>query len=385
MDALYTDDERLLRQTIRDFSEAELAPLAAGWDEREEFPWASVEALKRMDLMGLTMPVEYGGSGASYTEMVIVAEEVARVCMATSTTHLTHLSLSEATIERFGSPEQLQRFLPAMTSGEKLGAFGLTEPSSGSDASDMQTTATRKGDNSYLLNGAKIFITNGDEADVMVVFTSHDRSAGSRGTTAFIVEKGTPGFETVPMRGKMGIRGSGTANVYFTDCEVPLANRLGEEGDGFKIAMSIIDSSRISLATQSVGLAQGAFDAAVRYVQQRETFGKPLKDHQAISFMIADMATQIDAARLLTRRSAQLKDAGAPHGKESAMAKLYASEAAHFCVDRAVQIHGGYGYFKENPVERMYRDQRITEIYEGTSEVQRIVISRAVLKENAIE
>jgi alkylation response protein AidB-like acyl-CoA dehydrogenase len=390
MDGLYTDDERLLRQTIRDFAEAELAPLAAGWDEREEFPWASMEALKRMDLMGLTMPTEYGGSGASYAEMVIVAEEIARVCMTTSTTHLTHLSLSETTIERFGSPEQRQLFLPAMTSGEKLGAFGLTEPSSGSDASDMQTTATRKGPgagheaDAYVLNGAKIFITNGDEADVMVVFTSHDRSAGSRGTTAFIVEKGTAGFETVPMHGKMGIRGSGTANVYFTDCLVPAANRLGEEGDGFKIAMSIIDSSRIALATQSVGLAQGAFDAAVRYVQQRETFGKPLKDHQAIAFMLADMATQIDAARLLTRRSAQLKDSGLPHSKESAMAKLHASETAHFCVDRAVQIHGGYGYFRENPVERMYRDQRITEIYEGTSEVQRIVISRAVLKENAI-
>jgi len=385
MDALYTDDERLLAQTMRDFAEAELGPLAAGWDEREEFPWASLEALTRMDLMGLTMPTEFGGSGASYAEMVIVAEEIARVCMTTSTTHLTHLSLSEASIDRFGSSEQRQRFLPAMASGDKLGAFGLTEPSSGSDASDMQTTATRKGSDAYVLNGAKIFITNGDEADVMVVFTSHDRSAGSRGTTAFIVEKSTSGFETVPMHGKMGIRGSGTANVYFTDCLVPVKNRLGEEGDGFKIAMSIIDSSRIALATQSVGLAQGAFDASVRYVQQRETFGKPLKDHQAIGFMLADMATQIDAARLLTRRSAQLKDAGQPHGKESAMAKLYASEAAHFCVDRAVQIHGGYGYFKENPVERMYRDQRITEIYEGTSEVQRIVISRAVLKENAID
>jgi len=382
MDSLYTDDERLLATTIRDFAEAELAPLAARWDENEEFPWESIEGLKRMDLMGLTIPVDVGGAGASYSEMVIVDEEIARVCMTTSTTHLTHISLSAATIDRFGSSEQRERFLPAMASGEKLGAFGLTEPSSGSDASDMQTTAIWKGEG-YVLNGSKTFITNGAEADVMVVFTSHDRSAGSHGTTAFIVEKGTRGFETVPMHGKMGIRGSGTANVFLSDCEVPLANRLGEEGDGFKIAMSVIDSSRISLATQSVGLAQGAFDAAVRYVQQRETFGKPLKDHQAIQFMLADMATQIDAARLLTRRSAQLKDAGHSHNKESAMAKLYASEAAHFCADRAVQIHGGYGFFRENPVERMYRDQRITEIYEGTSEVQRLVISRAVLRENA--
>jgi butyryl-CoA dehydrogenase len=383
MDALYTDDERLLATTIRDFAEAELAPLAPRWDDNEEFPWESVEGLKRMGLMGLTLPEEVGGAGVGYSEMVIVDEEIARVCMTTSTTHLTHISLSAATIDRFGSPEQRERFLPGMAAGDKMGAFGLTEPSSGSDASDMQTTATRKGD-VYLLNGQKTFITNGEQADVMVVFTSHDRSAGSRGTTAFIVEKGTKGFSTVAMHGKMGIRGSGTANVFFDDCEVPVANRLGEEGDGFKIAMSIIDSSRISLATQSVGLAQGAFDAAVRYVQQRETFGKPLKDHQAIQFMLADMATQIDASRLLTRRSAQLKDAGHGHNKESAMAKLYASEAAHYCVDRAVQIHGGYGFFKENPVERMYRDQRITEIYEGTSEVQRLVISRAVLRENAL-
>jgi butyryl-CoA dehydrogenase len=383
MDALYTDDERLLAKTIRDFAEGELAPLAARWDANEEFPWESVEGLKRMDLMGLTIAADVGGAGATYAEMAIVDEEIARVCVTTSTTHLTHISLSASTIDRFGSPEQRQRFLPTMASGEKMGAFGLTEPSSGSDASDMQTTATRKGDN-YLLNGSKTFITNGAESDVMVVFTSHDRSAGARGTTAFIVETNSKGFSTVPMHGKMGIRGSGTANIFFEDCEVPVANRLGEEGDGFKIAMAIIDSSRISLATQSVGLAQGAFDAAVRYVQQRETFGKLLKEHQAIQFMLADMATQIDAARLLTRRSAQLKDAGHSHNKESAMAKLYASEAAHFCVDKAVQIHGGYGFFRENPVERFYRDQRITEIYEGTSEIQRMVISRAVLRENAI-
>ncbi|MEE8517711.1 MAG: acyl-CoA dehydrogenase family protein, partial [Dehalococcoidia bacterium] len=254
----------------------------------------------------------------------------------------------------------------------------------GSDASDMQTSASKQGD-SYVLNGSKTFITNGDQCDLMVVFTSHDRSKGAKGTTAFIVERGMKGFETEPQHGKMGIRGSGTANVLLTDCEVPLANRLGDEGDGFKIAMSIIDSSRISLAAQSVGLAQAAFEAAVRYVQQRKTFGELLKERQAIQFMIADMATQIDAARLLTRRAAQLKDAGMPHNRESAEAKLHASETAHLCVDRAVQIFGGYGYFRESLVERLYRDQRITEIYEGTSEVQRIVISRSVLKEMAID
>ena len=384
MEALYSEEERLLQSTMREFTDREIAPLAARWDENEEFPWESVEALKGMGLMGMTIPTEHGGEGASYAELCIAGEEIARVCMTTSTTHLTHLSLSAATIMTGGSPEQHARFLPSMATGEKLGAFGLTEPSSGSDASDMQTTATRDGD-VYVLNGSKIFITNGHESDVMVVFTSHDRTLGAKGTTAFIVEKGTPGFETRPQHGKMGIRGSGTAEVIFDNCPVPVANRLGEEGGGFNLAMKVIDASRITLATQSVGLAQGALEAAARYMQRRETFGRPLKDRQAIQFMLADMATRTDAARLLTRRSAQLKDAGLPHNRESAMAKLYASEAAHFCTDKAVQIFGGYGYFRENPVERMYRDQRITEIYEGTSEVQRIVISRAVLKELAVE
>ncbi|MEX2599027.1 MAG: acyl-CoA dehydrogenase family protein, partial [Dehalococcoidia bacterium] len=243
MEQLLTEDERLLRSTVREFAEQELAPLAARWDENEEFPWDGLEALKRMDLMGASLPTEYGGQGLSYAELSIIHEEISRVCMTTSTTYLTHLSLSAEAIARFGSDEQKQRLLPAMVSGDKLGAFGLTEPSSGSDASDMETTAVLKGDR-YVLNGAKIFITNGHEADVMVLFTSTDRSKRARGTTAFIIERGMPGFETVPMHGKMGIRGSGTANVYFNDCEVPEENRLGQEGEGFKIAMSIIDSSR---------------------------------------------------------------------------------------------------------------------------------------------
>lgn len=385
MEALYTEEERLLRNTVKDFADSELAPLSSQWDQNEEFPWASLEALKRMDLMGMTIPSEYGGAGACYAEMCIASEEIARACMTTSTTHLTHMSLSAAAIQAFGSDEQKQRFLPAMASGDRLGAFALTEPSSGSDASDMQTNAKAVSRDAYLLNGSKIFITNGHEADIMVVFTSHDRKLGSHGTTAFVVEKATKGITTRPMHGKMGIRGSGTAEIVFDGCEVPVANRLGEEGDGFRIAMSIIDSSRISLATQSVGVAQAAFEASVAYVQQRETFGRLLKDRQGLQFILADMATRLDAARLLTRRSAQLKDAGLAHNKESSMAKLYASEAAHFCVDKAVQIFGGYGYFRESLVERLYRDQRITEIYEGTSEVQRIVISRAVLREMAID
>ena len=383
MQALYTEEERLLRSTMREFADRELAPLAAGWDEREEFPRASIEALKSMGLMGMTLPPEYGGAGLSYAELAIAEEEIGRVCMATSTTHLAHLSLGCSAIAAFGTPEQKRRYLPRLASGEELAAFALTEPSSGSDASDMQTTATPRGTDGYVLNGSKIFITNAEQASTMVVFTAHDRAKGARGTTAFIVERGAQGLQTRPMHGKMGIRGSATAEVYFDDCEVPTANRLGAEGDGFSIAMTILDSSRITLAAQSVGVGQGAFEAAIRHVQGRETFGKPLKDHQVIQFMLADMATQLDAARLLTRRAAQLKDAGLPHTKESAMAKLHASEASHLCVDRAIQIFGGYGYFRENPIERMYRDQRVTEIYEGPSEIQRIVISRSLLREYA--
>ncbi len=384
MDALYTEEERLLKSTMREFADSEIAPSAARWDENEEFPWASVEAMKRMGLMGMTAKTAHGGAGASYAELAIAAEEIARVCMTTSTTLLAHLSLGVSTIDRFANEEQAARFFPAITSGEKIVAWALSEPSSGSDAADMQTTAVKRGDDCYVLNGSKIFITNAEQSGLIVVFTATDRSLGNRGTTAFVVDSDSPGIEMRGMHGKLGIRGSGTAEVYFSDVEVPAADRLGEEGEGFKVAMTVLDSSRISLATQSVGLAQGAFEAAVRYTQQRETFGQLLKERQAIQFMLSDMATQIDAARLLTRRAAQLKDTGQPHNRESAMAKLYASEAAHFCVDKGLQIFGGYGFFKENPIERMYRDQRITEIYEGTSEVQRLVIARSLLREYAV-
>lgn len=384
MDALYTEEERLLQRTMREFADAELAPNAARWDENEEFPWPSVEAMRKMGLMGMTASPAHGGSGASYAELAIAAEEIARVCMTSSTTLLAHLSLGVSTIDRFADEEQAARFLPPACAGEQIVAWALTEPSSGSDAADMRTSAVRRG-GCYVLNGTKTFITNAEQSGLIVLFTSTDRSKGSRGTTAFVVESGSPGIAMRGLHGKLGIRGSGTADVHFEDVEVPVSHRLGEEGDGFRTAMTILDSSRISLAAQSVGLAQGAFEAAVRYTQQRETFGELLKERQAVQFMLADMATQTDCARLLTRRAAQLKDSGQPHNRESAMAKLYASEAAHFCVDRAVQIFGGYGFFRENPVERMYRDQRITEIYEGTSEVQRLVIARSLLREYAID
>ena len=263
MDALYTEEERLLKSTMREFADSEIAPNAARWDENEEFPWASVEAMKRMGLMGMTAKTAHGGAGASYAELAIAAEEIARVCMTTSTTLLAHLSLGVSTIDRFANEEQAARFFPAITSGEKIVAWALSEPSSGSDAADMQTTAVKRGDDCYVLNGSKIFITNAEQSGLMVVFTATDRSLGNRGTTAFVVDSGSPGIEMRGMHGKLGIRGSGTAEVYFTDVEVPAADRLGEEGEGFKIAMTVLDSSRISLATQSVGLAQGAFEAAV--------------------------------------------------------------------------------------------------------------------------
>jgi len=336
-----------------------------------------------LGLMGLTIPEAYGGAGATCAQLALAAEELARACAATSVIHLTHLSLGAETIVRFGTDEQRRRYLPRLASGEHLAAFALTEPSSGSDAADIQTRAATDG-NDYVLDGNKTFITNGPEADVTVVFAATDRAARSRGVSTFVVGKGAAGLTITPQHGKLGMRASTTAELAFDGCCVPAADRLGAEGDGFHIAMSILDSSRITVAAQALGIGQAAFEAAVQYAQQRETFGKPLAEQQAIQFMLADMATRLDAARLLTRRAAQLKDVDQPITKAAAMAKLYASEAAHFACDKALQIHGGYGYFNESPVERLYRDQRVTEIYEGTSEIQRIVIARSVLKELAL-
>ena len=380
MDLLLTEEEKLLQATVRDFVDRDLVPRAKEIDETESFPWENVKGLGELGLMGLTVDEAYGGAGAGYQQLAIAGEEVARGCASTSVVQMAHLSLGVSTIAAGGSEAQKMKYLPDLAAGRKIAAFGLTEPSSGSDAADMQTTATPR-DGGYVLNGAKIFITNGVEAEVIVVFVSTDRSLGAKGISTFIVHSDNPGFQANAQHGKLGLRGSSTAELVFTDCYVPVEDRLGEEGDGFKLAMKVLDSSRISIATQAVGIGQAALEAAAKYAKQREAFGKKLEEHQAIQFMIADMATQLDAARLLTRRAAQLKDAGLPHGKESAMAKLFASEAAHFACDKALQIFGGYGYFRDNPVERYYRDQRVTEIYEGTSEVQRMVIARHVLRD----
>jgi butyryl-CoA dehydrogenase len=378
MQPFYNEQQTMLATTVREFAAEKLAPRADEVDEKAEFPIEQFRQLAELGLTGMTIPEEYGGSGGEYRDFMVVLEEVAAACGSTSTVLITHVSLGSQTIRHGGNEEQRQRWLPSLASGDKIAAFALTEPGTGSDALALETSLTREGDE-YVLNGSKLFITNGAEADIFSVFTNHDKSAGHKGVTAVVVEKGTPGFTINPQHGKMGMKGCATAELVFDNCRIPVENRLGEEGEGYKLALKILDSSRIMIAAQCLGLAKGALDAALSYSKQRVTFGKVIATRQAIQFMLADMAVELDAARLLTWRSAALYDEGLPHGKESAMAKLYASEAAGRIASKALQIHGGVGYFKPSAVERIYRDQRVTEIYEGTSEIQRLVISRAII------
>ena len=378
MQPFYNEQQNMLATTVREFAAENLAPLANQVDEKEEFPMEQFKGLAQLGLTGMTVPEEFGGSGGEYQDFMVVLEEVGAACGSTSTVLITHVSLGSQTIYHGGNDEQRQRWLPSLASGEKIAAFALTEPGTGSDALALETSLTKDGDE-YVLNGSKLFCTNGAVADVFSVFTNHDKDAGHKGVTAVVVEKGTPGFTINPQHGKMGMKGCATAELVFDNCRIPVGNRLGEEGEGYKLALKILDSSRIMIAAQCLGLAKGALDAAVSYSKQRITFGKPIASRQALQFSMADMAVELDAARLLTYRAAALYDAGLPHGKESAMAKLYASEAAGRIASKALQIHGGVGYFKPSAVERIYRDQRVTEIYEGTSEIQRLVISRALL------
>lgn len=378
-DLFLSEQELILQRTMRDFADRELAPRAREIDDSEEFPWDNFKGLTELGLLGLTIDPAYGGTGGGYGEFCVVMEEVARACATTSVIYGVHISLAMQTIARFGNEAQKQRFLPPLVRGEKVAAFALTESGGGSDAAALSTTATR-GDGQYILNGSKVFISNGDVAETFVVFATHDRSLRTRGIDCFVVEKGSPGFSINRQTGKMGIRGSGTAELVFQDCPVPEDNRLGDEGTGFYTAMQILESARIGIGAQSVGIGRACLEAATRYALNRQAFGHPIADFQSIQWMIADMATEIDAARLLTRRAALLKDQGMPHGTESAMAKLFAAEAANRAASKAVQIHGGYGYFKDSPVERYFRDAKVTEIYEGTSEIQRLVIARSVLQ-----
>jgi butyryl-CoA dehydrogenase len=378
MQPFYNEQQTMLATTVREFAADNLAPRADEVDENEEFPIDQFRGLAELGLTGMTIPEEFGGSGGEYKDFMVVLEEVGAACGSTSTVLITHVSLGSQTIYHGGSDGQRQRWLPSLASGEEIAAFALTEPGTGSDALALETSLTRDGDE-YVLNGSKLFCTNGAVADVFSVFTNHDKEAGHKGVTAVVVEKGTPGFTINPQHGKMGMKGCATAELVFDNCRIPVENRLGEEGEGYKLALKILDSSRIMIASQCLGLAKGALDAALSYSKQRNTFGKPIATRQAIQFMMADMAVELDAARLLTYRAAALYDEGLPHGKESAMAKLYASEAAGRIADKALQIHGGVGYFKPSAVERIYRDQRVTEIYEGTSEIQRLVISRELI------
>lgn len=375
-----SEDHIMMRKMVRDFAEKECAPGVEERDEKEEFPRELWNKLSELGLAGITFPENYGGVEADYLSYAIAVEELSRVDASVGVTVSAHASLCCNPIYLFGTEEQKQKYLVPLAKGEKLGAFGLTEPMAGSDASGTRTTAVKDG-NDYILNGSKIFITNAYEADTYVVTAQMDKSKGNKGIAAFILEKGMPGFSFGKKEKKMGIRSSATYELVFENVRVPAENLLGEEGQGFKIAMVTLDFGRIGIASQALGIAQGAYEQALKYSKERVQFGKPIAQFQANQFKLADMATQIEAARLLVYQSAYLATQHKPVSKASAMAKLHASETAMWVTTQAVQMHGGYGYTREYPVERMMRDAKITEIYEGTSEVQRIVISSHVLKE----
>ena len=382
-DPTLNEEERMLQTLVRDFADRELAPRAREVDEREEFDWQNWAGMARLGLTGIAIDPQFGGSGGGYRQVAIAAEEVSRGDAAAGTGLIAHLSLGTSTIFRYGNEEQQQRFVPSLASGQGVAAWALTEPGGGSDAAALQTSAQRR-DGVWLLNGSKMFITNADVAESMVVFATQDRTQGYRGISAFVVPRGAPGMTITPMHGKMGIRASSTNEVVFQDTPVPDENLLGEEGRGFRYAMEILDSSRIIIAAQCVGIGQAALEEAVRYAQQRETFGRPIAQHQAIQFMLADMETAVHAARTCTMQAATLKDDGQPYINEASIAKLLASEMCVNVTSQALQVHGGYGYFKDAPIERLFRDARVTTIYEGTSEVQRLLIARQTLAQYPI-
>ena len=381
MDFSLTEEQKMLKTMVQDFATKELEPIAAQIDEEARFPAESIKKMAELGLTGIGFPEEYGGSGGGETELCIATEEISRVCASTGTILFVTSGLGSQPIYVYGNEEQRKRFVTPVAKGEKIACFALTEAGAGSDPVALETTAIRH-NNGYKLNGTKIFITNGAEADVALVFAVVDKSLRHRGIAAFVVEKGTPGFSVGKHEHKLGIRASSTTELLFEDCFVPEENRLGKEGDGFKIAMTAIDASRVAVAAQAVGIAQGAFEKSLAYAKERQQFGKPIIDFQAIQWMLADMATQIDASRLLTYRAAHLQDKGLPFVKEAAMAKVFAAETSSSVTNKAIQIYGGYGYVKEYPLERYLRDAKITEIYEGTSEMQRLTIARYLMRES---
>jgi butyryl-CoA dehydrogenase len=376
-----TDEQRMIQQVARDFAEKEVRPIAEAIDREARFPLATVRRMGELGLMGIAVPEAWEGSGGDTVAYAVALEEVSRGCASHGAIMSVNNSLYGEPVARFGTDEQKRRFLSPFAAGKKLGCFSLTEPEAGSDATNQSTLARRDG-GAYVLEGRKIFVTNGREADAVLVFAQTDRAKAHHGISAFLVDKGTAGLTVVKTEEKLGIRASDTAELLFEGCRVPLDQRLGDEGQGFKIAMTTLDGGRIGIAAQAVGIAVAAYEAALTYARERKSFGVPIGQHQMVQWMLADMATGIEAARLLTLRAASLKDRGEAYGPQAAMAKLFASEMAMRVATDAVQIHGGYGFIKEYQVERHFRDAKITQIYEGTSQIQKLVIARHLLAAN---
>jgi butyryl-CoA dehydrogenase len=379
MDFTLTKEQEMIKNMVSEFAEREVKPFASDIDEKAEFPWETINKMAKLNLLGLPLPKELGGAGVDTISYILAVEEISKRCASTGVIMSVHTSVGTYPIYLFGTPEQKQKFVVPLAKGERIGAFALTEPSAGSDAAGVQTTAVLKGDN-YILNGSKIFITNGGVAGSVIVMAMTDKSQGHRGISAFVVEKETDGFTIGSKEKTMGMIGSDTSELVFENCAVPKENLLGKEGMGFKIAMTALDGGRIGIAAQALGIAEAALEESIKYSKEREQFGKPIARFQAIQWMIANMACEIEAARMLIYQAALKKDQGGNYTKEAAMAKLYAPEVAMRATTSAIQIHGGYGYIKDYPVERFFRDAKITEIYEGTSEIQRLVIAANLLK-----
>ncbi len=375
MDFKLTKEHEMIRTMVREFAETEIKPIVPEYDENQEFPWVTVRKMADLNLLGLIFPPEYGGAGVGYISYAIAVEEVSRVCGAHGITVAAHNSLCSNHIYISGTEEQKQKYLTPLAKGEKIGAWGLTEPGAGSDAGETMTTAELDGDE-WILNGQKTFITHGSVANTSVIIAATDKSKRHKGISAFIIDCDTPGYSTGTKENKLGLRCSDTAEIVMEDCRIPKENLLGNLNNAFKDTLAVLDGGRISIAAMALGIAQGALDESIKYAQEREQFGRPISKFQAIQWMIADMATEIDAARLLTYRAGYMKDHGVPVTKEAAMAKMYAAEVGMRACTKAIQIHGGYGYTKDYPVERFFRDVKLCEIGEGTSEIQRLVIAR---------
>ncbi|MCK4273971.1 MAG: acyl-CoA dehydrogenase family protein [Dehalococcoidales bacterium] len=380
MDFDLTEEQKMFQATLHDFAEKEILPAAAQIDRTEEFPADEIKKIADLGLFGLTVPEKYGGSGRGLVDLCIAVEELARASAAIDNYLRISLSLAIVPVMEYGTEAQKKKYLPPHAGGEKLACYALTEAGAGSNPADMETTATRQ-KNGYTINGNKLFTSIGDKAEIVVVFATTDKSRRHRGITAFVMDRDTPGLSVGKHEDKMGMHGLSSTELIFQDCFVPEENRLGEEGQGLRIALDALDVSRVTIGAEAVGISRAAYEAALSYAKERQQFGQPIANFQAIQWMLSDMATQIDAARLLTLRAAYLHDRGRPFIKEAAMAKVFASEVSNFVTDKALQIHGGYGYTRDYPVERYFRDAKITEIYEGTSEIMRMTIARSLLRD----